>query len=115
MKDGNLREFTADNFEKDVLQSDLPVLVEYMATWCGPSKALAPIVEKLANEFDGQFKIGRLNIDTARSIAEKYRVRSVPTLMVFREGQKIKEHIGLTTRAKLLKMIEYMPVVYLPG
>ena len=101
----NIHEFTDANFEKEVLQSDLPVLVDFTATWCGPCKALAPIVEKIADELEGKVKVGKLDIDAARPIAEKYRIRSVPTVMVFRGGQKTGEHIGLTTRDKLVKLI----------
>ena len=101
----NIREFTHDNFDNEVLQSDLPVLVDFTATWCGPCKALAPIVEKIADEFQGQIKVGKLDIDAARPVAEKYRIRSVPTVMVFRGGQKTGEHIGLTTRDKLVKLL----------
>ena len=102
----NIREFTHENFESEVLQSDLPVLVDFTATWCGPCKALAPIVEKIADEFEGKIKVGKLDIDASRPIAEKYRIRSVPTVMVFRGGQKTGEHIGLTTRDKLVKLLD---------
>ncbi len=101
----NIREFTPDNFDSEVLQSDLPVLVDFTATWCGPCKALAPIVEKLADEFEGKVKVGKLDIDAAPAITAKYGVRSVPTVMVFRGGQKTGEHIGLTTRDKLIKLL----------
>ena len=102
----NVHDFTVDNFEAEVLQSDLPVLVDFTATWCGPCKALAPIVEKVADEFEGKLKVGKLDIDASRAIAEKYRIRSVPTVMVFRGGQKTGEHIGLTTRDKLVKLLD---------
>jgi thioredoxin 1 len=101
----NIHEFTHDNFETEVLKSDLPVLVDFTATWCGPCKALAPIVDKIADEFEGKIKVGKLDIDASRPIAEKYRIRSVPTVMVFRGGEKTAEHIGLTTRDKLIKLL----------
>ncbi len=101
----NVHEFTHDNFQSEVLQSDLPVLVDFTATWCGPCKALAPIVEKLADEFEGKVKVGKLDIDAAKPIAAQYKVRSVPTVMVFRGGQKTAEHVGLTTRDKLVKLL----------
>ena len=101
----NVHEFCHDNFETEVLRSDLPVLVDFTATWCGPCKALAPIVEKLADEFQGRVKVGRLDIDASRPIAERYRIRSVPTVLVFRGGQKTGEHVGLTTRDKLVKLL----------
>ena len=101
----NVHEFTHTNFDSEVLQSDLPVLVDFTATWCGPCKALAPIVEKLADEYEGKLKVGKLDIDASRPIADKYKIRSVPTVVVFRGGQKTGEHIGLTTRDKLVKLL----------
>jgi thioredoxin 1 len=101
----NVHDFTHTNFDAEVLQSDLPVLVDFTATWCGPCKALAPIVEKLADEYEGKLKVGKLDIDASRPIAEKYKIRSVPTVLVFRGGQKTGEHIGLTTRDKLVKLL----------
>lgn len=101
----NVHEFTHENFDNEVLQCDLPVLVDFTATWCGPCKALAPIVEKLAEEYQGKIKVGKLDIDAARPVAEKFRIRSVPTVMVFRGGQKTGEHVGLTTKDKLVKLL----------
>ena len=101
----NVREFTNENFENEVLKSDLPVLVDFTATWCGPCKALAPIVEKVADEYEGKIKVGKLDIDEARAVAAKYNVRSVPTVIVFRGGSPTGQHIGLTTRDKLVKLI----------
>lgn len=101
----NVRNFTTTNFENEVLKSDLPTLVYFTATWSGPCKALAPIVEKVADEFEGKIKVGRLDIDESREIAEKYRIRSVPVIMTFRGGQKTGEHIGLTTRDKLVRLL----------
>ncbi len=101
----NIREFNDGNFESEVLGSDLPVLVDFTATWCGPCKALAPIVEKLADEFEGKVKVGKLDIDEAQAIARKYAVRSVPTVMVFRGGQKTGQHVGLTNRGKLVELL----------
>ncbi len=101
----NIHHFTQDNFDSEVLKSDLPVLVDFTATWCGPCKALAPIVEKLADEFEGKVKVGKLDIDESKPLAVQYKVRSVPTVMIFRGGQKTGEHIGLTTRDKLVKLL----------
>lgn len=101
----NVRVFTTDNFESEVLKSDVPVLVDFTATWCGPCKALAPIVEKVAEENQGKAKVGQLDIDASRAIAERYRIRSVPTVMVFRGGQRTGEIVGLTTKDKLVKLL----------
>lgn len=101
----NVHEFTHANFDAEVLKSDLPVLVDFTATWCGPCQQLAPIVDKIADEFAGKLKVGKLDIDAARPVAEKYRIRSVPSLLVFRGGEKTAEHVGLATRDKLVKLL----------
>ena len=101
----NLLTFTAQNFDAEVLKSSVPVLVDFTATWCGPCKQLAPIVEKIADDFEGKVRVGKLDIDAERSIAEKYGIRSVPTVLVFKDGQKAASHVGLTTREKLVNLL----------
>jgi thioredoxin 1 len=101
----NLHAFTDANFSNDVLQSDVPVLVDFSATWCGPCKALSPIVEKLADELSGKVKVGKCDIDDSPNTAQQFGVRSVPTVMVFKNGQKVAQHVGLTNRDKLVALI----------
>lgn len=101
----NVHVFTQDNFETEVLKSDVPVLVDFTATWCGPCKALAPIVEKVADEFEGKIKVGKLDIDASPELTRKYGVRSVPTVLVFKGGEKVGQHIGLTSRDKLVTLL----------
>jgi thioredoxin 1 len=101
----NVQAFNDTNFETDVLKSDVPVLVDFTATWCGPCKALAPIVEKLADDFAGQVRVGKCDIDDSPGTAAKFGVRSVPTVMVFKNGQKIAQHVGLTNRDKLVQLL----------
>jgi thioredoxin 1 len=101
----NVLTFNDQNFESEVLKSQVPVLVDFTATWCGPCRALAPIVEKLADEFEGKVKVGKLDIDEARGVAEKYGIRSVPTVLVFQGGEKKAQHIGLTNRDKLVQLL----------
>jgi thioredoxin 1 len=105
MASKNVQSFTDANFEADVLGSGTPVLVDFTATWCGPCKALAPIVEKLADEYEGKIRVGKLDIDDAPGVAAKYGVRSVPTVMVFKNGQKVAQHVGLTNRDKLVALL----------
>jgi thioredoxin 1 len=105
MASKNVHIFNDLNFEQDVLKSDGPVLVDFTATWCGPCKMLAPIVEKLADEFEGKVRVGKCDIDDAPGIAAKYGIRSVPTVMVFAKGQKIGQHTGLTNRDKLVQLL----------
>jgi thioredoxin 1 len=100
----NVVMFDEKNFEQEVLKASGPVLVDFTATWCGPCKMLAPIVEQLAREFAGKLKVGKVDIDQAPGIAAKYGVRSVPTVMVFENGQKRAQHIGLTKRERLLEL-----------
>ncbi|HZO13178.1 MAG TPA: thioredoxin [Polyangiaceae bacterium] len=93
-----------NNFEQEVLQSDRPVLVDFHATWCGPCKILAPIVEKLADEFEGKLKVGKVDIDSAPRLAAKYNIASVPTVIVFDKGEKKAQHVGVARREKLVEM-----------
>ena len=101
----NVIELTDDNFENEVLKSSVPVLVDFTATWCGPCKALAPIVEGLANDAAGKYKVAKLDIDDASNTARKYRVMSVPTVLVFQGGQLKGQHVGLTNKETLLKLL----------
>lgn len=86
--------FTTADFDKEVLQSELPVLVDFYADWCGPCKMMAPIVEKLAGEYDGKIKIGKCNIDEEMDIAQRYRVMSIPTLIIFKNGEAVDTSVG---------------------
>ena len=93
--------FTADNFEKDVLQSELPVLVDFYADWCGPCKMMAPIVEGLAQGYDGKVKVGKLNIDDEMEIAQQYRVMSIPTFILFKDGKAVETSVGAMSKDEL--------------
>ncbi len=105
MASNKVHVFNDINFDQEVLKADKPVLVDFTATWCGPCKALAPIVDQLADELEGSVKVGKLDIDEAPVTAGKYGVRGVPTLMVFRDGQRSAQHVGLTTKQKLKDLI----------
>jgi thioredoxin 1 len=105
MASANVQEFTDGNFDSEVIHSSVPVLVDFTATWCGPCKALAPIVEKVADDFAGKVKVGKLDIDANQEITRKYGVRSVPTVLVFKNGEKIGQHVGLTSRDKLVQLL----------
>ena len=93
--------FTTDNFEKEVLQSELPVLVDFYADWCGPCKMMAPIVEGLAQGYDGKVKVGKLNIDDEMEIAQQYRVMSIPTFILFKDGKAVETSVGARSKDEL--------------
>lgn len=105
MASQNVHTFTQENFASEVLQSPIPVLVDFTATWCGPCKALAPLVEKLADAFQGKVKVGKLDIDAAPKLAQEYGVRSVPTCILFQGGAKSKQLVGLTNYDKLVQLV----------
>lgn len=102
----NVIELNDTNFETEVLKSTLPVLVDFTATWCGPCKVLAPIVEGLADEFAGKYKVAKLDIDDAPQTTQRYGVRGVPTVIVFKGGEKKAQHVGVTNKDTLVKMLE---------
>ena len=95
---------TAENFEKEVLQSEIPVLVDFWATWCGPCQALLPVIEELAAEAKG-FKVVKLNVDEAAELARKYRVMSVPTLLVFKNGEAVKRSVGAIPKDEIIELV----------
>lgn len=97
--------FNDMNFENEVLQSGETVLVDFTAAWCGPCKRLAPIVEEVAEAMKGKVKVGKLDIDDAPITASKLGIRSVPTLIVFKGGKAAGQHLGLTTKAKILDLV----------
>ena len=102
----NVLEVTDENFDAEVLKADKPVLVDFGATWCGPCKALAPVVDKLADETVGKYKIVSVDIDDAPGVAQRYGIRGVPAILVFKNGEKTAQHVGVTTKDKLLALIE---------
>jgi thioredoxin 1 len=93
------------NFENEVLQSDVPVLVDFWAEWCGPCKMLAPTIEELAREYKGRAKVAKLNVDEAPAVAEKYGIRSIPTLILFFAGEVVEQAVGVQSKANLVKML----------
>jgi thioredoxin 1 len=92
---------TDDNFDSEVLKSDKPVLVDFWAPWCGPCKAIGPVVEEIAAQFQDKIKIMKLNVDDSQKTAVKYSVRSIPTLILFKQGQVLDTLVGLAPKNKL--------------
>jgi thioredoxin 1 len=94
------------NFDSEVLKSDAPVLVDFTATWCSPCKMLAPIVDKIADENVGKYKVAKVDIDDCPKTAAKYRIKGVPTVMVFKGGEVKGQHVGVTNKETLIKLLE---------
>jgi thioredoxin 1 len=97
---------TDDNFEEEVLKSDKPVLIDFWATWCGPCRMIAPIVEEMATEYDGKAKIGKLDVDSNQQTSIKYGVRSIPTLLLFKGGELKETIIGAVPKAHLVDKLQ---------
>lgn len=94
----------SENFEKEVLKSEKPVLVDFYADWCGPCNAMAPVIEELATELDGKAKVGKINVDENSDIAIEYNVMSIPTLIIFQNGKEEKRLVGLRDKEELLNL-----------
>jgi thioredoxin 1 len=103
---GNVSEVTDNNFQAEVLESDVPVLVDFWAPWCGPCRMVAPVVEEIAAEKAGQLKVAKLNTDESQQTAIQYNVLSIPTLIVFKDGQEVKRVTGAYPKKRLEAEIE---------
>ncbi len=99
-------EITDANFEKEVLNSTTPVLIDFWAVWCGPCRMIAPIVEELSAEYDGKVKIGKMNVDENRNIPMKYGIRSIPTLLVFNNGEVVDKLVGAVPKNSITDKLE---------
>lgn len=98
-------ELTDLNFDQKISSSEVPVLVDYWAEWCGPCKMVGPILEELANDFEGKIVIGKVDVDTNKDSAAKQRVMSIPTLVLFKDGQPVDQRVGALTRNQLEEFI----------
>lgn len=97
--------FTDADFYQDVLTSQLPVLVDFYADWCGPCKMMGPIINQLAAEYEGKIRIGKLNIDTDPETPEKYNIQNIPTMILFKNGTPIEKVVGVTSKSKLEELL----------
>lgn len=102
----NVKTATADNFKTEVLDSQTPVLVDFWAVWCGPCRALAPIIDELATDNSGKLNVFKLNVDDHSNIAAQYGIRGIPTLLIFKGGQVVEQSVGVTSKMDLQKLID---------
>ena len=106
----NMVTLTQENFPNEVLQASTPVLVDFWAEWCGPCKMIAPVLDELAEEYEGKVKIGKVNIDEQQGLAAEYGIRAIPTLLLFHQGQVAEQIVGLKSKRDLKASLDHVAV-----
>ena len=106
MASAEIVELSDSSFDSEVIKSDKPVLVDFWAPWCGPCRILAPIVEEIAESYTGKLKVGKLNVDDNQEITMRYRIRSIPTLILFKNGQALDQIIGAVPKTEIEKVVK---------
>lgn len=97
---------TSKNFEEEVSKSDVPVLLDFWASWCGPCKMVSPIVDKVAEEVEGKAKVGKVNVDEEQELARSFNIMSIPTLIVIKNGKLVKQSVGVMSKEEILNMLK---------
>ena len=103
---GNAITLTDDSFQSEVIESSVPVLVDFWAIWCGPCRMVAPIIDELAQEYDGRVKVGKVDVDSERKIATDFGIQSIPTLLIFKDGKQAHQILGAKPKNYLVKKLE---------
>jgi len=106
MASENVITFTNENFENEVLKSDKLVVVDFWAQWCGPCRSLAPIIDEIADDYNGKVKVGKINVDEQGELTAKYRIMSIPTLMFFKDGQVVEKMVGARPKSDITDVID---------
>jgi thioredoxin 1 len=106
MSVASIRHVTDDTFEPEVLKSEVPVLVDYWAEWCGPCKSIAPILDQVAQEYDGRLKVAKLNVDENQQVPAKFGIRGIPTLMLFKNGNLEATRVGALSKSQLTAFLD---------
>ena len=102
----NVFEFTDQNLDSDAEKSDVPVLIDFWATWCGPCKAIAPVIEEIAHEYNGKVKVGKIDVDQNQNTAMKYGVRSIPTLLIMKDGKVVNQIVGAVPKGNITDILD---------
>lgn len=105
MASGNINIFSDENFENEVLNSETPVLVDFWAPWCGPCRIIAPVVEEISETYEGKLKVGKLNVDDNQKTSMKFGIRSIPTLLVFKDGEVAEQIIGAVPKTEIERVV----------
>ncbi len=102
----NTLTFTDSSFDRDVLRSEVPVLVDFWAEWCGPCRQMAPTIDLVASEFAGRVKVGKLDVDSNGDTAMRYNIRGIPTLLLFKDGNVVEQRVGAVGKSEVMKMLD---------
>ena len=102
----NVKEITSVNFKNEVLKSDTPVLVDFWAEWCGPCRAIGPVVDEIANDYNGKVSVGKLNVDNENQLAMEYGVRSIPALLIFNNGTVVNQIVGAVPKNRITDILD---------
>jgi len=102
----NVKEITSMNFNNEVLKSDTPVLVDFWAEWCGPCRAIGPVVDEIANDYNGKVSVGKLNVDNENQLAMEYGVRSIPALLIFNNGTVVNQIVGAVPKNRITDILD---------